>query len=452
MPPSLINARHLFLLALMIGGACLAHTLYSWESEATANYLASHPYSVSSIHHGRPLLLASLAFLPALVGLYYCFSGLLDRYLLKKFLSIFMITLFGFILIWLLLELENRPSAFKNNSFSILEISNFYLAQMPFVFALMAPFALLLSCLFVLGQLSNHREIIGMIQTGRGFFRIVAPAIIVGVATSLVISVLNFHWTTWGTNYKDGMLDAAKHDTFTRAKNVIHAHPETGRLWFVGLFPSGHFEGDPLRNVEITTLSESVALQKRLFADSASWDKDTGHWTLQQVREIQLATERIPNVSPIKEQVIIKDWIETPSELISKSLPPNSLGIAEINDWLHNHPSSPWIDRQPYLTQFHSHIAKPWTSLVAILLAAPLGIVFSRRGAFGGIITALTLCLLLFFSNEFFVVIGENGFMHPVMAAWGPNIIFTILAAFLIHRRLNGRPIYQTIKCFLTPR
>jgi len=277
-----------------------------------------------------------------------------------------------------------------------------------------------------------------MIQTGRGFFRLVSPLIIFGVMISLAISVLNYHWVSWGMMYKEGILDAAQHDTFTRARNIVYAHPDSKRFWYVGLFPNDHFEGEALKNIEITFPAKSEIPEKRMKIDEASWDHHTGHWHLKGIQEILLANQPIPQVLPKVDDCVMEDWVETPSQLISTGLPANSLGVPQLQDSLSSKVEGHWIDRQPYLTQIQSRLAKPWMCLVAILLAAPLGVVFSRRGAFGGIVAALVLCLSLFFFDEVFVTMGASGHLHPIFAAWGVNLIFTFLAQVLIQRRLSG--------------
>jgi lipopolysaccharide export LptBFGC system permease protein LptF len=51
-------------------------------------------------------------------------------------------------------------------------------------------------------------------------------------------------------------------------------------------------------------------------------------------------------------------------------------------------------------------------------------------------------------SAEISLSLGDAGILSPALAAWGTNLIFTIIALFLLYRRLRGRPIYQTLKSF----
>jgi lipopolysaccharide export system permease protein len=84
-----------------------------------------------------------------------------------------------------------------------------------------------------------------------------------------------------------------------------------------------------------------------------------------------------------------------------------------------------------------------------VLLATPLGIVFSRRGTGGGVAMAVFLSAGMLFLSNVCLSLGDSGLLRPAVAAWLPNVVFGILAIFLFQRRLSGRPIYQTLRKFM---
>jgi lipopolysaccharide export LptBFGC system permease protein LptF len=84
--------------------------------------------------------------------------------------------------------------------------------------------------------------------------------------------------------------------------------------------------------------------------------------------------------------------------------------------------------------------------MITIMLAAPLGIVFNRRSVGGGVAVAIFLCAGMIFCSSVFPTLGESGHLPPFVAAWATNVLFTIVAMVLFHRRMTGQPIYQTIK------
>ncbi len=436
--------------AICIGGvivaSCLAPYLWELEHSLTSQHLVSFPDAYRPLHILRPYLAIAALYLPALGAFIYAqFCGILDRYIIRQQIGMFLIILTGFVVIWALLEVQNTHGDFGDREGTGGIILQYYLVQIPQLLVALSPFVLLLTTLFTLGKLSQFRELIGMIQTGRGFFRIVAPIAGVAVFTSLTLGILNYHWAPSGQAQRAGLKDLAKYDSLTRARNVLYYHQETDRLWYVGLFPKDYFQGAPLQHVEITTKKDE-ALVSRLRAESASWDHQSGTWTLTNVSELDLQHPIAPRYKPQQKSLTLTDWPETPSQLISPGLEPTTLGIPELQDWIATNSDVDWIDQQPYETQFHARISKPWMGLITSLLAAPLGVIYSRKGAVGGIIFALVLCLLLFFFTEMFIAFGNGGYMPPFLAAWSAELIFGGLACILMYRRSQNLSIYQIMK------
>jgi lipopolysaccharide export system permease protein len=85
-----------------------------------------------------------------------------------------------------------------------------------------------------------------------------------------------------------------------------------------------------------------------------------------------------------------------------------------------------------------------------VLLAAPLSIHFTRQGGGGGIFLAVLLSVLMIFFSSIALALGESALLPPLLAAWLPNLGFGLLGLWLYHRRLTGRPIYQSFKRLLT--
>ena len=87
--------------------------------------------------------------------------------------------------------------------------------------------------------------------------------------------------------------------------------------------------------------------------------------------------------------------------------------------------------------------------MVTVLLATPLAIHFSRRGTGSGAFMAVVLSALMLLISGVVLAVGEAGLLPPAAAAWLPNAAFALLAVWLLHRRMTGRPIYQTLRKML---
>ena len=373
--------------------------------------------------------------------------------------------------IWVLLDLSGKLDDFLESDQGIGLILKYYAALLPQIFVEHVAFALLLALLFSLGNLSRHQEIVSMIQTGRGVGRLIAPLLGYGLLTSLLCLGLNYQWAPSGGRYKEALLSQIRRGTASLASDVVYFEPDSRRLWFIANFPYRFHQGEPLEGVIVRLPNAADPTQDRIIrAKRAYWERGSGTWTfeegtiehpnrtlsvsgeLQPFGQKDLVVENavpFPKVDPLDNPLQFTGWSETPWLLVKPGLQAANLGIPGLYSWLLVNQDSPWADQRRFWTQYHYRFAQPWICLAAVALAAPLGIVFTRRSGASGVAVAIFLVAGLLFLSEVFLALGESGYLPPVWAAWGTNLIALVIALYLTNRRLIGRPIYATLKGLL---
>jgi len=434
-----------FLITLIIGVAISAY-IFPIESKLVEQQIIGFPDADIDAQRLRPWLLSLLFFLPAIGALFYGFANTIDRYVTRQFLSIFFISLTALLVVRILIDLEGNLDEIADTKNPTAVFFGYYATQMPSFLVLMLPFALLLTLLYCLGKLSGTREIVSIIQTGQSVFRLIAPMIFFGILCAAACLIFNYHWAPWADGYRDAYLEEAQGGNASQARDVIFFSEKSQRLWKVGHFPYSFADQQDLEKVEVTQKTSTGHIDSRLNADSAFWDLHSGKWTFTNAQITKFHTNGIPIPDNKGRRSIETDWNETPWQIIKPGLPAPYLGIPGLNSWLKANKGGTWLSKLPYLTQWHYRWAQPFLCLVIVLLAAPLGIVFSRRGAIGGVVTAIALSACMLFASNIFLALGESSYLPPLLAAWATNILFSIIAGALIHRRVTGRPIYQTMQ------
>lgn len=439
--------RFLLVLALAALGMGLCAFLLPMEHRAVEQQLLGFPDSDVRAHMARPQILAALCFLPAVAGLFYGLGGTMDRYITRQFLVIFGICLSSLFLIWLLLDLSDNISDFRGSRDVLVTLLVYYGTRLPAVLVLLLPYSLLLALLYALGKLSTNRELISMIQSGRGVLRITMPLIVAGLFCTLLSMGLNYQWAPIAEGRKDEILAEASGKTATEATQVLYRNSDSRRLWMIGAFPPDYEKGRPLLDVEVTTTGADQLLVSRLSASSARWNRDTRKWTFEDPVVGSYTEGRAPQFIRLGQPLTLDSWTETPWQLIKPGLSASFLGIPDLNSWLRtNSLHHEFSDPAPYLTQWHYRWALPFTCLVTVLLATPLAIHFSRRGAGGGVFVAVVLAALMLLVSSVVIAFGESGTLPPAVAAWLPNTAFALLGLYLFRRRITGRPIYQSLR------
>ena len=80
-------------------------------------------------------------------------------------------------------------------------------------------------------------------------------------------------------------------------------------------------------------------------------------------------------------------------------------------------------------------------SAVLLLVAAPLGIVYSRRGAMGGVTGAIVIFALMYVMRGTFLAMGHSDRMSPFVAAWLTNILVGITGLVLLWLKARNREV-----------
>ena len=441
-------------LILTLAGAVAALGLVSREAAAVDIHLLGFPDSDRITLKLRPLFLGILCLLPAIAALCYGIAGALDRYLARQMLRAVGICSFALLVIYILIDLNDNIDNFQKTRDTGAFLLQYYLVTLPPVFVLLIPFGLLLGLLYSLGRLSSNHEIVAMLQTGRSLTRIITPLGAVGLFLSLACLLLNYHWAPWGEGYREALIEFAKSGSKSQARNVLYVHRDAERIadrsWLVGSFPYNYTPDDPILNVVIRSKDENGP-SSVLYAKSATWSADSGTWAFMDAVRLDLRSRLDDGTlsekfeTSLPSPYLVDDYPETPWQIVTPGLQEDYLGIPELKSWLLQHEGDVWAPRRAYLTQWHYRWAQPWICLVVVLLSTPLGIAFTRRGTAGGVAIAAFLICAMLLCSEAFLTLGDAGQISPLMAAWGTNTLFTIIALLLLWRRLQGRPIYQTI-------
>jgi len=434
-------------LILALLGAPLAPWLVPDERERVRATLAAFPDADAASQQLRPLVLAAICFLPAVGGLCYLAGGTIARYISRQFLAIFAICFAGLALIWILIDFQDNLEELRLSGDIAGGAARLYGARLPELMVTLIPYALLLSLLFCLGKLSNSREIVAMIQTGRGLARLTTPFLITGVLCALLCAGLNYQWAPRAIAAEKRILDTIRGLDETAAEFVKFRNPRQPRLWMVGAFPPDYQQGAPLQRVRVIEEGPDRHPHRILTARSARWSPADGSWSFAEPQLKKLTRGEAPEfVRDLPDPLVVRDWHETPEEIIQPGLPPGQLGVPGLRAWLKQHPPGSRESRAAHLTQWHHRWAQPFNCLVMVMLATPLGVVFSRRGASGGVAVTVFLCAGLMFLTTISLSLGDAGHLPPILAAWLPNLVFGGLALYLFRLRLTGRPIYQTLR------
>ena len=363
---------------------------------------------------------------------------LLDRYVLKKFFIPFLYCLIGFIAIWFVFDLSDNLGDYINGHASFGVLFKYYSTQVPEIIVIALPLATLLALLYSLSAMSRANEIISMLGAGRSVVRILIPLLLVGCLLSGITGYFNYEAAPHATGMKKIIVseinDGVKRDR--SIKGHLFRNREDFRTWFVAHMSVG---GSKLNGVQIVQQDSNGNIIKQWYANHAVFDSIISRWSLKSAKylEMNIYGEIVKN--EIQDTILIDDWSETPWRISSSMLKADFLSVPELNDYLKYNADLPELRLAAYKTQWHYRWAMPVVCFLVVFVAAPCGIVYSRRGVLGGVATAIGLFFALVILSNLCVALGMGNRVPPAIAAWGPMGAFFLTGFFMLWMKSTNR-------------
>jgi LPS export ABC transporter permease LptG len=391
------------------------------------------------------ILLASLC-VPFLLQ-YYARSLTLERYTLRTFLRPLVFCFVAFCSLWMIMDLLDNLKDFQDAKTSLGRVFLFYVRLVPFIFVSVMPAALLLAMLYTLTQMSRSNEIVAMLTAGRSIRQILKPMFVVVLTVALLSMAANYYWSPRAEGNREAIVRAlsARQQDSIMASAVLYRDPLTKRVWFVSSFPFSLRDGrERLHGVRVQEEDAQGKLVRTIVASSAMWWQ-SGLWRFYDGQEVLYRDGRPQEIKPFpldasgRSVLDARGLKETPWKMVSFALQPDYMGVPEIESYLKAHPKDPPEKLAPFHAHFHHRFALPWQSLALAMMAAPLGITYSRRGAVGGIAASIFMFFAILFLSNLFLNLGKGAHMPPWLSPWMPHLVFGTLGLLLLHYRSQNK-------------
>ena len=369
---------------------------------------------------------------------------LLDRYVLQNFVIPFFYSTFAFLAIWLVFDLSGNGHDFIEAHVKPATLAYFYLTQFPQILVICLPVGLLLALLYSLSRMSRSNEIISMLTAGQSLLRVISPLFIFGFLTALFRLALNYQLAPHSDQMRKILMDRITHGGHERADEIdqqLFRNRQDSRTWFAESIDK---KRNTLRGVDIRQQDDNGNIMTTWFADRAVYNPQDKSWTLTRGKQVNF--DKQDNIISeddtwLRGSKRITGWSETVWRIVSTNDDPQDLSVPELKEYLANNSDFPNVRLAPFRTHFWYRWAVPFQCLVVIFIAAPLGIVFSRRGVLTGVASSIFIFSAMGFIEKLFLALGKGDRIPAVTAAWTSDIVFALIGCFLLYLRSNNREL-----------
>jgi lipopolysaccharide export system permease protein len=353
---------------------------------------------------------------------------ILDRYLLREWLRILLVTALGFPLVVIAFQLTDKLSEHLARDIPPGAIALGYAFSLPDQIFMVLPAAVLFATVFSLGTLSRHSELTAAKASGRSLLRTVAP--ILGAATVAAAATLVLgEWAPAATTRQMELL-GEREIRSTTARFAFVYRADEGWVYAVRALD---IKQSTMRDVVLEREGTGTAYPTLVVqSPAAKFDDTAGHWYLRNAR-----FRVIPGLDEVQtftyDSLIQRSLVEKPADLLVEPKEPREMRYAELGRYIEDLERSGGDGRKLAVRQALK-IAIPFTCIVIAIFGAPLAVTAPRAGGAVGVAISLVTTVVFLMFVQLSEAVGAGGLVPPVLAAWLPNIIFGLFGLALLAR------------------
>ena len=359
-------------------------------------------------------------------------TKILDRYLLKQVIEMFLMGVFVFTtiifasdtFITLIKQIAKFGIPFKVAFIMIL-------LNLPSVIVMTIPMGVLLSTVMTLNRLSLLSEITVMRACGISLNRIAKPIFAFALVMALSSFFINETIVPVMTKQsQDLALWALARKNIPDGKQNFVFKELTNNGALKRLFYVGSCEKKTLYNVTVLDNSKSGTIQVVQARQGSTSPKG---WQFEKGAVYTIAEDGQVLNTTLFDTSVVQFGLDLSKELNKKTA--KEMNFAKLSKYLLKNKLSK-KDRQIYTIELFDKIALPVTTVVFVLLGVPLAVTPPRARYNRGFLFSILIIFAYYVVRALAISFGEAGSMNAFLAAWLPNIILTVWGVCLYYKKV----------------
>ncbi len=355
--------------------------------------------------------------------------GIIDMYILRRYLATFATMLLLFVPIGIMLNLAEQIGKMIDNEAPFNEILIYYMNFTIYIGSLLFPIFLFLSIIYFTSKLANNTEIVAILSSGVSYSRFLRPY---WVGASIIAVIMFFMGMFIVPNaskgYNEFKFKYLKKNKSDRVTSNIFNQLNDNDFIYVSSF-------DPARrigyNFTFEHFNENNQLDYKITAANIRWvPKDSIYRLTSYIkRKVREETELIETKRRLDTMFTFDIEDLTPVSYIAETK-----NLFELNEFIE-------IQKRKGASNINTYILvkyRRWALPVAAFILTIIGVAVSsvkRRGGMG-VNLAFGICVAfvyIFFDKVFGTLAEQSGF-PPLLAIIIPNVAFGIFGIYLLNQ------------------
>ncbi|WP_292293441.1 LPS export ABC transporter permease LptG [Marivita sp.] len=362
----------------------------------------------------------------------------LHLYFARRFLWTFLGIFAVFFLFQVLLDLVEQIRRL-DDSVSFAEVMRLTLLNTPEGMYQILPLVMILSSITLFVSLARSSELVVARAAGRsGLTALVGPLVVAAMIGGLAVAMGNPIVAATSKAYAD------LRETYRNGGTSALSIGAEG-LWLRQSDPRGQTviraaranpNGTVLYDVMFVAYAEGGGPTRRIDADQATLEN--GEWVLQDAKVWPLVAGVNPETNSVRHDVLTVPSTLTEDNIKDRFGRPSAISVWELSDFITDLEDAGFSARR-HAVWLQMEMARPVFLVAMVLIGAAFTMRHSRMGGTGiAVLSAVLLGFSLYYVRNFAQILGENGQLNALAAAWVPPLASVLLALGLILHREDG--------------
>ena len=333
-----------------------------------------------------------------------------------------------FIPIGIVIDVSEKVNKMIENKVPIKEVALYYVDFTIYFANLLFPIFLFLSIIWFTSKLANNTEIIAILSSGISFSRFLRPYIIGASIVSILVLLMgfflvpkasegfkNFRYMYLMGNGKNEMRESSDVYRQISDNEYIYVSDFNSNSGIAFNFTLESFKGDKL--------------DYKISASRIKWNGKDSTYTMYDYKKRKVGELNDTFTIENKKDTVFSFDLEdlTPVVYIAETLPLN-----ELNKFIDKERARGSSNINTYLVVLYKKYSIPVSAFILTIIAVAVSSM-KRRGGMGvNLAIGILLAFAFVFLDKIFGVLAEKSAAPPLIAVWIPNIIFGILAIYLL--------------------
>ncbi|TXI67826.1 MAG: YjgP/YjgQ family permease, partial [Flavobacterium sp.] len=295
---------------------------------------------------------------------------------------------------------------------------------------LLFPIFLFLSIIWFTSKLANNTEIIAILSSGISFGRFLRPFMFGAIIVSIFALVMGFFLVPKASKgFNDFRYQNLKGNSQTReTSDIFRQIKKEGKLEENIYVSNYNYLSQTGFNFTYEKFQDNILIEK-VTANRIRYDATTKNYTLYGYNRRIVGETNDEIIS--SDKLMVKYNFE-PDDLTPVVYVAETMTIGQLNSFIAKERARGNANINTYLVVFYKKFSLPISAFILTIIAVSVSSM-KRRGGMGiNLAIGIVIAFVFIFIDKVFGTLAEKSSIPPLIAVWLPNLVFGILAYYLL--------------------